>query len=331
MFLLGIKSKGSRKIICSAISSSGLLSAYSDHVRPSLFELRRLKAGKIALSVSKIKLPQGLPYAHCMIFSADSSCLMLAGHDRKIYVVDVKKSVLLHTFVPRRKEEHVDSPPSEPPITKMSTSSDGQWLAAINCYGDIYIFNLEIDRQHWFIARLNGASVTACGFPPANSNVLVITTSSNQAYVFDVEAKQLGEWSRRHTPSLPRRFQEFPGEVIGLSFPPSKSTSVIVYSTRAMCLIDFGMPIDESDDILSNGSGLTSEKLKSPKNSAAKRKRKDLNPVYKPIKNFDFSASRDPLLFVGHLGESSLLAIEKRWMDVVKSFDAPVHRHIFGT
>lgn len=62
--------------------------------------------------------------------------------------------------------------------------------------------------------------------------MLVVTTSSNQVYVLDVEDKKMGDWSRFHSQALPRRFQEFPGEVIGLSFPPSNSSSVIVYSAR---------------------------------------------------------------------------------------------------
>ena len=88
------------------------------------------------------------------------------------------------------------------------------------------------NRQHWFISRLDGASVTAGGFSPHSNNVLVITTSSNQVYAFDVEAKQLGEWSRKNSFALPRTFQEFPGEVIGVSFPPSASSSMVVYSSR---------------------------------------------------------------------------------------------------
>lgn len=92
---------------------------------------------------------------------------------------------------------------------------------------------LSFGRQHWFISRLNDASVTAGGFPPRNSNVLIVTTSCNEVFVFDLEAKQLGEWSKRHSYHLPQRFQEFPGEIIGLSFLPfSFSTSVIVYSAR---------------------------------------------------------------------------------------------------
>ncbi|XWS22036.1 hypothetical protein CRYUN_Cryun29cG0000500 [Craigia yunnanensis] len=232
-----IKSKACRKIICSAMSNSGELFGYSDHIKSSLFALSR-QAGQSKWTISKRKLPQELPYAHSMVFTSDGLRLLIAGHDRRIYIVDLESLILQHIFIPRHEEHEKEGPPSEPPITKMFMSSDGQWLAAINCFGDIYIFNLEIERQHWFISRLDGASVTAGGFPPQDNNVLVITTSSNQFYVFDVEARQLGEWSMQQTFTLPRRYQEFPGEVIGLSFSPSssshpsKSSSLVVYSAR---------------------------------------------------------------------------------------------------
>lgn len=331
-----VKSKASRKIICSTISSSGVLFAYSDHVKPSLFELKYRETGKKGWSINKRKLPPTLPFAHSMVFSFDSSRLMIAGHDRRIYVVDVESLELIHRFTPSRKEIDEEMLPSEPPITKMFTSSDGQWLAAMNCLGDVYIFNLETQRQHWFISRLDGASVTAGGFTPRNSNVLIIATSSNQVYAFDVEAKQLGEWSMRHTFILPRRYQDFPGEVIGLSFPPSNSSTVIIYSARAMCYIDFGMPIDLDEDCdMVNGHDAALKKLHStPINGILKRKWKDrdLETKHSGRKNFEFCAFREPVLFVGHLSKNSVLIIDKPWRQVVKTFDAPpVHRHIYGT
>ncbi|CAL9110435.1 unnamed protein product [Musa textilis] len=330
--LARIKSKGSRKIISSAMSNSGMLFAYSDQVKPCLFELKQHKVGKNKWTIGKVQLPKGLPYAHSMVFSPDSTLLILAGHDRKIYIVDIKGSELVHTFVPQRKLDVMNFPPSEPPITRMFTSADGRWLAAINCFGDIYVFNLEIDRQQWFISRLNDASVTAGGFPPRNSNVLVVTTSCNEVFVFDLEAKQLGEWSKRHSCHLPRRFQEFPGEIIGLSFLPfSFSTSVIVYSASAMCLIDFGMPIEREDE-LPFDSNVPLESHGSSRTTGAKQKRKHLDqPRPHTKKNFDFFVFRDPALFVGQLSENSLVLIEKQWMEVVRNFDAPVGRHIFGT
>lgn len=80
-----VKSKASRRIICSTISNSGTVFAYSDHVKPSLFALKR-KSLKSSWSIEKRPLPKNLPYAHAMVFSFDSSRLMIAGHDRRIYV-----------------------------------------------------------------------------------------------------------------------------------------------------------------------------------------------------------------------------------------------------
>lgn len=88
-----VKCKTSRKITCSAISPSGVLFAYSDHVRPCLFELKKSGAGKSAWTVSRRQLPLGLPFAHSMVFSADSSRMMIAGCDKRIYV---SKSALIN-------------------------------------------------------------------------------------------------------------------------------------------------------------------------------------------------------------------------------------------
>jgi len=63
-----------------------------------------------------------------------------------LQVVDVGSLELVHAFTPCRTELDEALPPSEPPITRIFSSSDGQWLAAINCFGDIYVFNLEIQR-----------------------------------------------------------------------------------------------------------------------------------------------------------------------------------------
>ncbi|CAN1190353.1 WD repeat-containing protein PCN [Linum perenne] len=330
-----IKTKASRKIICSTISNNGMLFAYSDHIKPNLFELKKVnQAGKTAWTVCKRPLPPKVPYSHCMIFSSDSSRMILAGHNRRIYVVDVESSELLHTFTPRRQDYNEELPPTEPPMTKMFTSKDGKWLATINCFGDVYVFNMETQRQHWFISKLDGASVTAGGFPPQNSNVLVVTTSSNQVYAFDMEAKQLGQWSLCRKFFLPRRYQEFPGEVIGLSFLPlTTSPSAIIYSARAMCVIDFGMPVDLGEDVdMVNVPGSPLGSLKTPaiinNNSSRKRRLKD----YHQKKNLEFLAFRDPVLFVGHVSENSVLILDKPWVDVVTSLEAaPVHRHIYGT
>ena len=80
-----VKSKACRKIICSAMSNSGELFGYSDHIKSSLFALSR-QAGQSTWTISKRKLPQELPSAHSMVFTSDGLRLLIAGHDRRIYV-----------------------------------------------------------------------------------------------------------------------------------------------------------------------------------------------------------------------------------------------------
>jgi hypothetical protein len=45
-----------------------------------------------------------------------------------------------------RKADESKVSSRESPVTKMFLSADGQWLAAVNCFGDIYVFNLEVQR-----------------------------------------------------------------------------------------------------------------------------------------------------------------------------------------
>ncbi|CAK9168194.1 unnamed protein product [Ilex paraguariensis] len=104
----------------------------------------------------------------------------------------------------------------------------------------------------------------------------------------------------------------------------------------AMCLIDFGMPVDgDNDGDVVNGQDSVLRKSRNPPiNGLLKRRLKghDLETKHSGRKNFEFCAFRDPVLFVGHLSKNSVLIIDKPWMEVVKTFDAqPVHRHIFGT
>lgn len=95
-------------------------------------------------------------------------------------------------------------------------------------------------------------------------------------------------------------------------------------------MIDFMKPVDTDEDAeVPNGRGLTKKVCS---NGSLKRKQQELYPKHGGRKNFDFIPFRDPVLFIEHLSVTSLLVIDKPWMQVVDSFDTkPVHRHIFGT
>ena len=94
------------------------------------------------------------------------------------------------------------------------------------------------------------------------------------------------------------------------------------------------MPVDQDDESgMVNGQDAAVRNLEgTPVSGRLKRKLKDYQTKLLGRKNFDFISFRDPVLFIGHLSKSSILIIDKPWMEVVKTFEAPpVHRHIFGT
>jgi U3 small nucleolar RNA-associated protein 4 len=59
--------------------------------------------------------------------------------------VDIAAKKISNELQPRRTMDGTKTS-KEPPVTKMFLSTDGQWLAAVNCFGDIYVFNLEVQR-----------------------------------------------------------------------------------------------------------------------------------------------------------------------------------------
>lgn len=105
---------------------------------------------------------------------------------------------------------------------------------------------------------------------------------------------------------------------------------------RAMCLIDFRMSVDQDEEyVMISGQDSTVKSLRgTPMNGKLKRKLIDCQAEGRlhGRKNFEIFPFRDPVLHIGHLSKTSLLIIEKPWLEVAKTFDAPpVHRHIYGT
>lgn len=83
-----IKINSIEHIACSAISGDGRLVAFADSQRPRLYEVD-LKMGEGERELGHIKrrkLPAVLQAAHCMVFSADSSRLLVAGPQGLIWV-----------------------------------------------------------------------------------------------------------------------------------------------------------------------------------------------------------------------------------------------------
>ncbi|KAL3698853.1 hypothetical protein R1sor_012929 [Riccia sorocarpa] len=328
--LARIKCKAIEHIACSAISANGNFVAFSDRLKPRLFHLEQEEQvpGKVSnrgprRAVSKRKLPNTLPAAQCMLFTPDSTRLVL-GSTQQILVLNAENGGILHSF-------KVPPPPSlsgvkgsVSPINFMCSSADSQWLAATTSSGYIHVFSLEALRHHWSVPVMDGTTATSAIFSPSSSGVLIISTAGNQLHALDVEAKELTSWSVANWQVLAQRLLEFPGGVTGLSVPSSSASStVIAYSSRAMVQIDLSKPVK-----LNTMEG--KEKSHSQANGSKVSASENGN-VSAHFGNYAYVPFRDPVLFVGHTAQSSVLVVEKPWLEVLRQIPAPVYRHLYGT
>ncbi|CAM6020208.1 unnamed protein product [Sphagnum balticum] len=344
ILLARIKCKSSGHITCSAISGNGCLVALSDCQRPRLYQLEHdftnnsVSEDKMR-RISKKKLPPVLQATHCMLFSADSTRLLLVAPQLSVSVVDTESMELVHTFkVPL---ETFQSKLGKAVIVLMCTSSDGQWLAAATNSGHVVVFNMETMRHHWTVPVFDGTPATAAVFHAGFSNVLILSSSANHLYVLDVEMKVPGEWYKRNGMHIAKQLLEFPGGIAGLSLPLSPdSTSIIVYSSSAMCVIDFSkLMLEEEVDRAHDDAAVNAAGNQEHGNGTRKvvvhgngnGSKHDGRSVPKKSIGTKFVPFRNPVLFLGHTGLNSVFVVEKPWSEVLQQFPAPVFRHVFGT
>ncbi|GBG66273.1 hypothetical protein CBR_g57871 [Chara braunii] len=321
-----IKSRGSDHIVCSSLSPDGRHVAFSDRVKVRLFRLeKRASQGgmEAPMVIMKRRLPVTLLPAQKIVFSADSSRLVLATAGGSILVVDVNQPSLLQKL--SQSQFAADHGDERSPVCLLSTSQDGQWIAAVNASGRVNVYNLETLRHHWSTTSPDGSLVTALVFHPG-SGALILATAMNKIHVLDVEARCLANWSRMNGKKLPRRLLEMPGCITGLSVPPNAhSAAVIAYTSKHMCVIDLSKPLQEKGEIVKE------------QNSAPTAGRPDAGyagngaPPVAENKNFAVVRLNHRCLFLGHLTEDSVFLLEKPWVDVMAKFPAPLYRHTYGT
>lgn len=88
-----------------------------------------------------------------------------------------------------------------------------------------------------------------------------------------------------------------------------------------MCCIDFALPVEQDDG----------DVMPTPESNGKNSQNFNVKKRTKFRKNFEVLDLENPVLFLAHISKNSFFMVEKPWLEVVKSLEAPpVHRHIFG-
>ncbi|KAJ2098605.1 U3 small nucleolar RNA-associated protein [Coemansia sp. S100] len=277
--LLRMELKTKTNLLCSSISPSGSLIAASDAEGPKLYSVTYADDSRSTVRVRRIgefPPPGFVPDfsesqgAVLMQFTPDETRLVIATVEGFVSVVDItgwksKQFATIRRHCGHRTTEsevETDAGSSDVPthpglarhqaavavetrtITSMAVSKDGEYVATSDSTGSIIVSQISGEQQVVVPQLGQGEKSewpTALAFDEQSR--LVIPTSLNHLYVFDVAENAFTEWSQRHSlADIPHTYNMMADCVGGVATNPEEPDCVYAYSASHITRVDLTLP-----------------------------------------------------------------------------------------
>ncbi|KAJ2824688.1 U3 small nucleolar RNA-associated protein [Coemansia furcata] len=277
--LLRMELKTKTNLLCSTISPSGSLIAVSDAEGPKLYSVTYADDSRGTVRVRRISEfpPPGFvpdssenQGAVQMQFTADETRLVIATVEGFVSVVDItgweaKQFATIRRHCGHRTTEsevETDAGSSDVPthpgltrhqpavavetrtITSMAVSKDGEYVATSDSMGAIIVSQISGEQQVVVPQLGQGEKSewpTSLAFDEQSR--LVIPTSLNHLYVFDVAENDFTEWSQQHSlADMPHTYNMMADCVGGVVTNPEEPDCVYAYSASHITRIDLTLP-----------------------------------------------------------------------------------------
>jgi len=201
-------------------------------------------------------------------------------------------------------------------------SPDGR-LLAVSVRGRVQLLPLE---GHKITASIPPPAehipLTALGFTPDSAN-LVMVTAKNQVVAYQMPSGAPAEWSQKHPPeALPKRVLSLPGSIVGVALSPTGPSSVLLYSSEAVCHIDFTASVPSEPTSIS-GRRKKRHRVRELSNAV-----RSATPAGENCRALYCS---DPVLHVEALSGTEVVVVERSWSDVYRNLTPPMYRHRYGS
>ncbi|KAJ2736369.1 U3 small nucleolar RNA-associated protein [Coemansia sp. BCRC 34962] len=277
--LLRMELKTKTNLLCSTISPSGSLIAASDAEGPKLYSVTYVDDSRSTVRVRRIgefPPPDFVPDfsenlgAVQMRFTADETRLVIATAEGFVSVVDItgwksKQFATVRRHCGHRTTEsevETDAGSNDVPthpglarhqaavavetrtITSMALSKDGEYIATSDSTGSIIVSQIS-GEQHIVVPQLGQGKKsewpTSLAFDEKSQ--LVIPTSLNHLYVFDVAKNAFTDWSKQYSlAEMPHTYNMMADCVGGVTTNPEEPSCVYAYSASHITRIDLDMP-----------------------------------------------------------------------------------------
>ena len=376
--VLRAKLGGSRRTLCSAISPDGKFIAVSDTHALRLFQLIVEEGGEYRIEKQdtpkgvnaaqqlvftpdgKVLIAVGASGAvHVIDLHAGEATGKLTAHVPKISsaALALEQASAAAKSGKRKAGDEGGAPDADkgavsvedigcPPVSHVCCSADNQWLAVITTKGHrrvagVHVYSLDNLKLHASLPAPPGHA----SWPPVSavalsaSGILALAVRDNGLLTYDVESKELTQWSSTLASagmSAPREMASLPGQICNLSFDPTPGSSVLLAQTPSAIarmnlskkpVVDAPAPSkkrrkkERERGPGGHGGGDGKSELQ-PRNG---------NPGQGGDGDVKVATLDNPCLLLSYFAPRQALMVERPWEEVLEAMPAPLYRHRYGT
>ncbi|CAG8440810.1 9401_t:CDS:10 [Dentiscutata heterogama] len=352
--ILEMTLKGNYNLMASALSEDGEWIAVSDIETIKVFKVQNDPSNPDRICVKKVKFPKisvngNSAGAHHLIFTLDGKKLVIVNIDSSITIAELndcqhKEIRILHQFYEHAQPLDGNTSIVTSIVTSIAVSGDSRWLAVGDLLNRINVYNLETFELHSTLPKFSSTH-TALAFYPSKPT-LVITLSSNEFFLYDIESQEIDDWSLTYSKSLPKTFLNLENRLVGCAFNPINSDTIILWGANYLCLIDFDKCRKDKghQPHLATCTGWR-ENLKykaieqAPKQNGLTKKRKRDKPeknikrakTDKKIINFQLVFRYRSLMYVDFIEPNTMIVVERPFAAILENLPPSFYKAQYGS
>ncbi|EGF78769.1 hypothetical protein BATDEDRAFT_20391 [Batrachochytrium dendrobatidis JAM81] len=376
--LMTIKFKGKTNLVASAISSNGAWICLSDHYTVKLYRVSFPYETSTKTDESN---PTGSPIikrakkfhivggASCVLFSPDSSKLIVAGTDSIVRVVDLEMQLNGSFKIAAEFNQHAgdasksdmysvnqsDSVKACAGILLISICTHSKYMATADVLNRVYVYNLESLQLHSTLPVFTSLLTSMTFHPgmaqqyqettqlPIFSPTLILTSMANELIMYDIGSEsnpgKISDWSRLNSHRLPEAFVERRESVMGVCVDPNMPMRLVVWGAYMVCFVDLSVGLEavshkSKNNLKRVSNAVNNQDIETTQTHEGKKNTKHASTAHGTQvtlrKGFVMDTRYQSIMYMEYAG-SELVVIERPVLHVLATLPVAFYKHKYGT
>ncbi|CAG8538067.1 9169_t:CDS:10 [Cetraspora pellucida] len=360
--ILEMTLKGNNHLMASALSEDGEWIAVSDVETIKVFKIQNDIENPDRVGVKKVQLPKIFMNgcsagAHHLLFTLNGKKLVIVHNDSSITIAELDNCHYKEIKILNQFYEHAQPLDGNTTVvSSIAVSGDSRWLAVGDLLNRISVYNLETLKVnpdiiygyktidlHSTLPEFSSTHTTLAFYP--TKPTLVITLSSNEFFLYDIESQKLDDWSLTYSKSLPKTFLNLENRLVGCAFNPANNDAIILWGANYFCHVDFDKcrkdkghqphlvtctglrekPKNKAIEQVPKQNGLTKKRKRDKTEKIIKRARTER------MNNFQLVYRYRSLMYVDFIEPNTMIVVERPFATILENLPPSFYKAQYGS